>query len=152
MDETDERYAKERRKALILAAILLVAVPAICLIVSQVVTIEPQAGGHQDMMFYILIIMAAIQPALAFPIAGFQIAAFKRSTMSEMSAAQLYTSISVVRAAFVEAIYLYGLVIYLMSGDLTRMLAFYPMGIIWSWIHWPRQASLEKFREKVEGL
>ncbi len=100
------------------------------------------------MLFYILLIVGISQPAVLGFVGRSHLAGFRRSRTA-MSPAQLFTAMTIVKAAFVETIYIYGLVVYFLCGDLTRMLAFYPVGILWSYVIWPSRSSLERFKHKV---
>lgn len=147
MDRADP-YSREFKKAKLLAAMLLAAAPVIYLIVAALVKIPAKTGGEYDMLFYILLLVGISQPAVLGFVERSQIASYRRS-QTAMSPAQLFAMIAIVKAAFVEAIYIYGLVIYFLCGDLTRMLVFYPMGMAWSYVVWPRRSSLERFKRKV---
>ncbi len=147
MDRTDP-YSREFKKAKLLAAMLLVAAPVIYLIVAALVRIPAKTGGEYDMLFYILLLVGISQPAALSFVERSQIASYRRSRTS-MNPAQLFSAIIIVKAAFVEAIYIYGLVVYFLCGDVTRMLVFYPVGMVWSYVVWPRQSSLERFKRKV---
>ena len=149
--EPNELYAKELRKSRWLALALLVAAPLIYLIVALVLSMPPVVGGEQDMMFYILWIVALIEPAMGLVIERVQVSLYRGRRESAMQPAQLFTSISLIKMAMTEAVYIFGLVVYLMSGDIARMLAFYPLGVIWSLIYWPRQGAVDRFRTRLEA-
>jgi len=129
---------------------MLLVAPVIYLIVAYVIRIAPKSSGEIDMMFYILLIVAVIQPAMASFMVKSQIKSYRASKYSRMSPGQLFTSVNLIKFAVVEAVYIYGLVVYLLSGDMTRMLYFYLIGIIWSAVYWPRHSTWEKFNRAVE--
>lgn len=149
--EPEELYAKELRKSRLLALAMLVAAPLIYLVVALLVRVPVQLGGEMDMMFYILWTLAVIEPAFGLVIARVQLAMYRSRRNSAMSPAQLFTNLSLIKMAMAEAVYIFGLVVYLVSGDIARMLAFYPVGIIWSLVYWPRRSSLGKFRKEMEA-
>jgi len=130
---------------------MLIAAPAAYLIVVKILQVAPKIGGEMDMMFYILLIVAAVQPATGLLIERFHVKNFRVSRNSRMSPAQLFTSISLIKFALVESVYLYGLIVYIVSGSITRMLYFYPVGAVWSVAYWPRHSTREKFRQAIEA-
>ena len=67
---------------------------------------------------------------------------------TQMSARQLLFSIIIVRMAFIKPSYIYGLVVFMISADLSRMLWFYPIGVFWTLIYWPTRARREKIASK----
>ena len=68
-------------------------------------------------MFYILLILALVQPLIIPFIEKFQISNFRKNLKSKMTPEQLYFSVSIIKYTFVESIYIYGLVTYLVSND-----------------------------------
>ena len=139
---------KELTKVRVIALAIGVFAPAIYLIVAQAVS-PAEAGGEVLLIFYILLIMAAVQPMLAPLIERFQIAAYQRQMNSVMTPAQLYTNLTIIKLAFAQASFIYGLVVHLMGGGFTRMLYFYPIGAIWILVFWPRRERMEQFIQKV---
>jgi hypothetical protein len=67
-----------------------------------------------------------------------------------MSLGQLFTSISVIEFILVESVYIYGLVVYIITGDMMRMLSFYPVAVIWTVVYWPRRSAWDKFGRVIE--
>jgi len=143
-----ELQQRELTKIRFIAIAIGVIAPAIYLIVAQFVS-PAEAGGEVLLMFYILLIMAAMQPMAAPLIARFQMAAYRRQMNSVMTPAQLYTQLTIIKLAFAEASFIYGLVVLLLGGGVTRMLYFYPIGAIWMFVFWPRRERMEQFIQKV---
>jgi len=149
--ETDKPYHEVLRKAKFLALAILVLAPAIYLVVASIYSVPYRSGGEHDMMFYILFLVAVCQPALLFLIERSQIESYRRNSQTGMRPEQLFFTISIIKFAVIEAIYVFGLLIYLVSGDVARMLAFYPVAIVWSVIVWPRRSTVEKFKQRLEA-
>ena len=61
------------------------------------------------------------------------------------------TNLSIIRMSLIGAIYIFGLIVYFLTADLTQMLWFYPVGICWSAIYWPRRAKYRQFVERLEA-
>lgn len=150
MTGLNDDYEKEFKKSKLLAAILLIGAPFAYLLLAYLIKVDVKSGGEVDMLFYILLIMAIVQPAVAPLVERFHLKRYRSSSASKMSPGQLFTSISIIKFALVEALYIYGLVVYIISGDTTRMLLFYPVGAIWSAVYWPRRSRWERFFQAVE--
>lgn len=150
MTELNRNYAREFKKSLALAVALLVVAPAVYLLVACVIQIDPRTGGEADMLFYILLIVAIVEPAVAPLIRRFHLNRYRPYGTSRMSPGQLFTSISVIEFVLVELIYIYGLVVYIITGDMMRMLSFYPVALIWSVVYWPRRSAWDKFSRAIE--
>lgn len=150
MSPLDESTSREFVRTRRFAYLLLVVAPMIYLIVPVIHEPESPIAGEDDLLFYILLIVAILQPLIIPIIERMQIAAFRKQTEKRMLPAQLYTSIAFIRFAIVESIYIFGLVVYLVSSDLPRMGWFYFVGIIWTFVHWPRMVGFQRFMERME--
>lgn len=150
MTELNRNYAREFKKSQALAVALLVVAPAVYLLVAYVIQIDPRTGGEVDMLFYILLIVAIVELAVAPLIRRFHLNRYRPYGTSRMSPGQLFTSISVIEFVLVELIYIYGLVVYIITGDMMRMLSFYPVALIWSVVYWPRRSAWDKFSRAIE--
>lgn len=100
-------------------------------------------AGETKIVFYILLVLAVLDPLLVPLIEKFQKATFRKRQSGRMT--QLYTSLMTMRLSFVHAIYLYGLVVYILTGDFWKMIVFYPIGAAWSAMYWPRRLRYEAF-------
>lgn len=150
MTELNRNYAREFKKSLALAVALLVVAPAVYLLVAYAIQIDPRTGGEVDMLFYILLIVAIVEPAVAPLIRRFHLNRYRPYGTSRMSPGKLFTNISVIEFVLVELIYIYGLVVYIITGDMMRMLSFYPVALIWSVVYWPRRSAWDKFSRAIE--
>lgn len=152
MIEQNEKTEAQFRRARILAVVTLVACPLIYLLIAYyAVDSTVREGGEQQMLLYILLLVALAEPALVPVIERFRINEYRGNPNSSMTPAQLFTAVSIIKFAFVEAAYIFGFVVYILSGDIIKMLYFYPVGIVWSFVYWPRKATFERFVKRVRA-
>lgn len=128
---------------------LLVGGPILYLVVAQIQSEYLKAPAGNELLLYILLIVAIVSPAAAFVIERFQISQFLAAQASEMQPIDLFFTVSIIKMAMVEAVYIYGFVVFMLSGELANMLYFYPIGIVWSLIHWPRREKYDQLKEKL---
>ncbi|MEW6410843.1 MAG: hypothetical protein AB1483_00055 [Candidatus Zixiibacteriota bacterium] len=147
----DEKKQAWFGKIRMIAVAMLVVAPIIYLGMTYVIKAAGQQGGQIEMMFYILLAVAIIEPAMAIFIERFQISSFKASQQSQMTPDNVFFTMSVIKFAFVEMSYLFGLVVYLLSGDRASMLYFYPIGIAWTFVYWPKKSTYESFIQRIES-
>ena len=150
MSPLDDNTSREFNRTRRFAYLLLVIAPLIYLVVPVIIEPQTPIAGEDDLLFYILLLVAIIQPLVIPLIERMQTAGFRKQTERRMTPAQLYTSLAFIRFAVVESIYIFGLVVYLVSGDLPRMGWFYFVGIIWTFVHWPRMVAFQRFMERME--
>jgi hypothetical protein len=146
----DDVTEKQWKQTKLLTYILLVAAPLIYLVVTQFVDIpDREVGGETYLMFYILLLVAIIEPAFSPLVERFQLAAYRRGNIKTTPGA-LYQTVSIIKFALVEAIYIYGMMIFFMTGDINLVFYFYPIGMIWTLVVWPRRSKFEEFIEKAQ--
>lgn len=145
----DDKLQSLLKKTRLAAIGLLYLPPAAFLLVAAMLKIPKRSGGEYQFLFYILFIIALVQPTLVPLIERMQINSYKKY-QSQMNPRQLFFSLSIIKFAFVESIYMYALVIFILSGDLSSMLYFYPVGIIWSIVYWPRRSTVEKYLQRTQ--
>lgn len=129
---------------------LLVAAPLFYLLVASIIGAqdhELQPGS--DMIYYILIIIAMVQPLVYVLLERFHIANYKRSQVSAMQPGQLLFNLMIIRFALIEAIYIYGLVNFFITHDFSRILIFYAIGIVWTVIYWPTAERRQRILDKI---
>lgn len=136
----------------VLAIAILVIAPLVYLVVGLVISPPERTGGEYDIMFYILLIVALVEPLFLPLIERFQLASFRRNTRTRMLPEQLWITVSITKMAVVESIYVFGLVVYLLSGDFLRLMLFYAIGMIWSAVYWPRESQAQRFQQKLEAV
>ena len=130
---------------LVISIAMLVVAPVAYLLVAFLV--DPANlgdGGFNEFVFYMLLIVAAAQPAAVLILQKtVQGLPGKDETEDHSTVVGKYFAQSMLRLAIVEAIYIYGLVMFLISGQLGYMLYFYPIGIVWTLIFWPRRSAFD---------
>lgn len=132
---------------------MLVAAPPIYLLVAYVVETDKFAPDNSDVfLLYALLIIGLVQPALAFPIERLMVANARKEPVRASSGSALYLSVSIIKMALIEPIYIYGFVVFLLSGEIANMLYFYPIGIVWTVIYWPRKEKLDEFVKQFEEV
>lgn len=108
---------------------------------------EAEAGN--ELLMYILLIVAVVTPAAAPLVERVQIQLYRSGKSGHDSPARLFLTLSIIRMAMVEATYVYSFVVFIITGVFTNMLYFYPIGIFWSLVHWPRRVKYEQLLEKL---
>jgi len=153
--EYDDTTRKEFLKTRLLAIFFFVVVPIVYAFIAQLmqsrVSFVGRSGGQVDLMFYILAVMAVVAPAFVPLITKAQISSLRRNAKSNATPAQLVTSLYIIKFAFVEASFIFGLVVFFISGDFQRMVLFYPIGAVWAVIYWPREEAMKQMLERLEG-
>jgi hypothetical protein len=143
----DELSIFRRARLIYMAGV--VAAPVIYVIVAQFVRVsvlQPDAGT--DMVFYILLVLGAVDPAI-YPIIEKAQLRLWRGPKEDRGVPELYLTQTVTKMAFVHTTFIYALVVYLVSGNFERMLWFYPIGALWVFIYWPSEEKYRSFVEKV---
>lgn len=146
----DDAARLQLKTSQFMALAMFVAAPIIYLGVGYFIDIQPMAGHEGQLVFYILFIVAMAQPLVLPIIEKAQIRSFRSNPRSQMTPAQLFLTVNIIKFAMVESIFLYAIVVRILLGDFNNMLYFYAVGIIWAAVYWPRMSALEKFLEKVE--
>lgn len=166
MIEWTDELKKQFRTVQIIAFAMLIGAPIAYIFAAYQLNKELISGGEFDIMFYMLFSISMIQPVITPLIEKYQISIFKKNPNSKFvnvseqrgiftskpeqgTPMGLYTIVIIIKCAIVEAIFLYGMVLYFVSGDMTRMLYFYPIGIAWTIVYFPTKAKCLKFLEKV---
>jgi len=135
--------------SIIMAIMLLIVAPIIFYLISTMLTTSLTAGGEIKLMFYILLILALVQPLIVPVIERTQISNYRKNLKTKMAPEQLYLTVSIIKFTFVESIYIYGLLTYLVSNQQNLIYYFYVIGVIWTLIYWPRKTKFEEFITKV---
>ena len=132
---------------------MLVVAPLIYLLVAYVIRVNNFAPDNSVVfLLYALLIVGLVQPSVAVPIERLMVANVRKEPVTASSGSALYLSISLIKMALIEAIYIYGLVAFLLSGEILNMLYFYPIGIVWTIIYWPRKEKLDQFVKQFEEV
>lgn len=150
MPLTEKEQAQFRTVRLIAFA-MLVAAPILYLVVGSLLEMQELAEeGTSDMVMYILLIVALAQGGLVKLLQRFQIKTFRKNPRTGSTAAQLYVTLSINTAAMVEAVFLFGLVVFLLTGNIVNMVWFYIIGAVWAVVYWPRREKFERFLQEMK--
>jgi len=132
---------------------MLVAAPPIYLLVAYVVGTDNFTPDNSIVfLLYALLIVGLVQPAVAVPIERLMVANARKEPVTALSGSALYLSISIIKMALIEPIYIYGFVAFLLSGEILNILYFYPIGIVWTVVYWPRKEKLDQFVKQFEDV
>ena len=153
MNDETEQIDKQLRTIKIIAIAMLVGAPIVYLVIASVIDMQrPPEGTPDNMIIYLFLMIAIGCPALVPFIVRSQIQTYRSNQnrqKGEMTPANLFFTVSIIGMAFVEASYIYGLVSFLLTGEMVNMLYFYPVGIVWSFVHWPKRDKYEQLLEKL---
>jgi len=136
----------------LLAIFMFVVAPVLYLAVGYSLSFDEStpANPADDIVFYVLVALAAVQPFVIPVLQRSQLNRLKLQQKSARQVAAVYQISFILKAAFIEAIYLYGLVVYIVGqGGIERMQLFYLIGILWTLVYWPTEKRLRSFLEKV---
>lgn len=169
MVEWTDELNKQYRTTLFIAIALLIAAPLVYLNIGYILSQERDIISNEPhRITYILLFLSIFQPLIipflvkSFisvyhkkpskfkPKSGFPINLPLNERGKEGSPMGLFMQLVIVKSALIEASYIYGLVSFFLSGNITYMLYFYPIGIIWTIIHFPRKSHYEDLVRKVE--
>lgn len=146
----DDNLQKRFRTAQVIAIFMLVIAPLAYLGIASAIggaLVTPEAA---DLVFWMLLVVAIATPALLPIVERHQFNVYRRQGSQKAPPGQLMVTLTVISAAWVETVYIYGFVIYLVTGDMLRMLTFWPVGIIWTYVYWPRRSRWEKRMRDLE--
>ncbi len=147
----EEALEKQFRTAQIMAVFMLLVAPLVYLGIAIVVggaLVTPEAS---DLVFWMLLVVAIATPVLLPIVERHQIRNFRQRRDNRPGPGQLLVTLSITSAAWVETVYIFGFIVYLVTGDMLRMLTFWPVGIIWSYVYWPRRSRWEKRLREMEA-
>ncbi len=149
MIQLDEPQKKKFKTSQVIYAVLTIGFPLVYLGITQVLNLPPMDPTANQMTFQMLILVALIEPVFLIPlIEKAQTKQFKQNKAIEPVSA--FMSLMIIRAALVEAIYIFGMIVYFTTHNLDWMLYFYPIGILATIIYFPRESTLQSFIEKVQ--
>lgn len=153
MNGDNEQAEKQFRTLRIITYAMLVVAPIAYLLAALFLDVRGSTQGTPNSMtIYLFLILAVGIPAIFPLVARSQIQTYrsnKANGTTSMEPISLFQTLSIIAMAFVEACYIYGFVSFILTGELANMLYFYPIGIIWSFVHWPRRSKYEQLIERL---
>jgi len=130
---------------------MLVVMPVFLLVLAQFIAAAPTtSGAPYDMVTYILLVVAALEPLPYLFIERVRINNFRKAKGNEAAKGQFFMHVVIMRMAPVTAIYMFGFFVFLIGGEFMRMLYFYPIGLIWTYFRWPSEAYRQEFMRRLE--
>ena len=145
----DESIEGHFRKLRVVTWAFLVASPAVYLFAGNLIGQTVKAPAGNELVVYLLFAIGLVQPAFGWVIARIQIQSYKARPQTDMKPVNLFFTLSLIKMALVEAIYVYGLVSLFITGEFLNMLLLLICGVAWSLVHWPTR---EKYNRLVESL
>ena len=130
---------------------MLVLAPAVYLVIAWLLDskgLEAKAGN--EMLVYLLLVVAIVEPAFMPIVTRLEVRKFRKGVSQAKSPAQLFLSLSIIHMAVVEAVYIFALICFILTAKFTYMLWFYPIGIAWSYVYWPRREKFNRLLEKLD--
>ena len=149
MTQYDEATKKQFMILRILTWVMMVIAPLIYLHIAWLLDTQGlRAKAGNDVLLYLLLVVSLLSP-LVIPFVTKGVIQTEKAKGTQGKAAQLFQTLSIIQMAFIESIYIYGFVVFNVTGEFTYMLYFYPIGIAWSFVYWPRR---EKYTQLLEKL
>ncbi len=111
---------------------------------------ETASLEYIDIIVTVFLIYGTLAPLVLSVIKKGMATARIREKMKLTSPDQAWFKFSLVQSAVGVSIFVYGFFAYLLSGDIEKMLYFYPIGIVWAFFLWPTRNRYEDFISKIE--
>lgn len=140
---------KNFRMVKIIAYATMVFSPVVYVFIPVFVEAVPQLDGAEHILFYILYFLAMVVPSLSYIIEKYYLSDCSRNTVTS-DAEKIYFSISVMKFSMTLSVYIFGLIVFFITGDASRFYMYYPIGIIWTFIHWPTEKKYNDFMNKCK--
>jgi hypothetical protein len=130
--------------------VLMVMAPVLYLYIAwQLDTQGLRAKAGNDLLLYLLLVISILSPLVIPVVTSGVIRAERARGEQMMTPAQLFQKLCIIQMSMIEAIYIYGFVVYNITGTISYMLYFYPIGIAWSFVYWPKREKYERLVEKL---
>lgn len=151
MNQYDEPTEKQLRVLKIITWMFLVVAPCVYLVIAfSMITTGIEARAGNELMLYLLLVVALLNVGVAAPvIVSAETRKFKAGAYQGRTPVHFFFTLSIIQMAMVEAVYIFGLVAFLVTGKFFNMLCFYPIGIAWSFVYWPRRSRYQELLEKL---
>lgn len=104
-----------------------------------------------ELVSFMLLPFAAITPFVFPMLEKAQIRMYRKSSGRKQTPGQLFFSMLMIKFSLAHAAFIYGMIVFFLGGGISRMLYFYPIGMIWAFIFWPRERDFKKFLEQLEA-
>lgn len=145
----DAQVEKQLKTLRIITWAMLVAAPVIYLLIANFISAGMQISAGNELILYLLLVVAAVEPAMAPVMEWSQIRSYRAGPQTQMKPINLFFTVSVMKMSTVGAVYVFGFVVFILTGKFVNLLYFYPIGIAWTLVLWPKR---EKYDQLVERL
>jgi len=108
-----------------------------------------QAKAGNEIMLYLLLGVSLLAPLAMSLVTKSAIQSGRAKRGPDVTPADIFQLLSVSQTSCVAWIYIFGLVVFMITGKFAYMLCFYPIGIAWSFVYWPTRAKYERLMEKL---
>ena len=134
----------------IIAWAMFVIAPAVYLAIAWAIDAHGiGAPAGNELMLYILLVVAMVEPAFAPIIERYQISAYRAGRLRTNTVGQFFFTVSIMKMALAGSTFVYGMVAFFITGRLLNLVYIYPIGIIWSFGNLPRRAKFDLLVEKL---
>jgi hypothetical protein len=138
----DAQLEKQFKALRIVAWAMLVAAPVVYLFAANLISAGMEARAGNELILYLLLVVALV-------IEWTQVQSYRARPQTEMKPINLFFTLSVMKMAMVEAVYIFGFVVFVLTGRFLNMLFFYPIGVAWTLVLWPKQEKYDQLMEKL---
>ena len=145
MQEIQRRFNIVR----LLAFVMLVLTPVAFVIITYVVHLERPPDEAVIFVFYAMLVIAIVAPFAYKIVERAQLSTYRQLQNKRMSPAQFATTLVIIKCVFVEASFMYGLVMFFLTADRSYMWYFYAIGVIWAVVYWPTKGKFEELVGKA---
>ncbi|MFQ5498088.1 MAG: hypothetical protein ACE5FH_00310 [Candidatus Zixiibacteriota bacterium] len=125
--------------------------PALLVIAYYLIDLPSANPAPNNMALYMLLLVAIAEPSVIPLIHRMQISAHRTRKREPVTDGRFLTALSLIRYSFVSNVYVFGIIMYLLTRDISNMLYFYVIGAAWSLVHWPRRSHMSKFLKAVNA-
>lgn len=139
------------KKTRILAVVLFIFSPLSYLEIAYILDSGNTTYKDPGIIMPLFLIIAVISPFAWRLIEREAIRQENKGKRGFKSPEDAWLKLFIIRATLIQAIFVYGLMIFFQSlYDTQRMLYFYPIGIVWAFFSWPTRERYENFIEQIK--
>ncbi len=152
MIERDEKTRKVFGRVRLQAVVMMVVAPLVFAAVPIFIApMQPFESGGPKMLVYILLIVAVFTPMLYPIIERVQISTYRKlGDKSRMTPLQMYFVQQLIRFSLTEAVFIFALAVFFLTGRQDYFWYFFPIGVFWVVLAWPTESKFETYLKKVE--
>jgi hypothetical protein len=151
LNQPEEQSEKQLRLLKAASWLVYVVMPIVWLLAAQFLIsggMSPKAG--RELVLYLLLAVAIIEPATGLLITRIGIENYRKGKSPSKTPAHLFLSVSVFQMFMVQNIYFFGFIAFLLTDEFKHLLYFYPVGVAWSLVCWPRSEKYTRLLERLK--